>query len=449
MDQRRLWIIDPEGRNQEEARRMAHAVVDLLVDHFASLAKRPLVEERNLPGPPPAGGRPWAQVLDLLKDDVLPGSMQPAHPGFIGHMDSGPLFLAVLGDLVAASLNQNLLHREMSPLASAMDEQLIGWLAAKAGLPTASEGTFVSGGTAANLTALALARTAHPERRMVIASQEAHYSIRKSLQVMGFAPEDLVALPVDGDFRMNPQALRAALRENPSALAVVATAGTTSTGSVDPLAPIGDLCREHGVWLHVDAAHGGAALFSPAARGRLRGIDQADSLVIDPHKWMLQPKSIGAVICRHAGLFGRTFGSDAPYLRQAGRPSLGQWTLQGTRRWDSLRLWLSWQYLGDEGFGEIVDRTLERTAYLRAAVDADPGLEAAHAPDLNILCFRPPVSDQEIEGVRANLVRSGAGFLSQTSLRGRRWLRAVLLNPSTTDGDLDRILGEIRRDVAR
>ncbi len=437
----RFTVVDPRGQDRETARRMGYAVVDLIVDHLAGLAERPVFSPHRLPAAPPLAGRPWPEVLDLLRRQVLPGAMQVAHPRFFGHMDSGPLYVSVLADLVAAALNQNLLHREISPLATEMEEAVVEWLCRSAGLPPAAGGTLVSGGFAANLTAICLARHRHPERRLLLASAEAHYSVAKIARLLGLTAE---SVPVDQGFRLDAAALARRLKTLPEPpLAVIATAGTTSTGSVDPLPEIALLCQRSGTWLHVDAAHGGAALLCADARLRLTGIEQADSITIDPHKWLLQPKSMGVILVQEPERLAAAFATGAPYLSRGGPTSLGQLTLQGTRRWDALRLWLAWQHLGDAGLAAVVEHGLALTQYLAETVAHHPEFEAAHQPDLNLLCFRLKGADERTEAARERLVRSGAGYLSLTTLQGRRWLRAVMLNPSTTTADVDAVLAAL------
>jgi len=434
-------VVDPRGSDREVARQMGYQMVDLIVDHLASLASQPVVSPRRLPEPPPPGGRPWPELLALLQQQVVPGAMQVAHPRFFGHMDSGPLFVSVLADFLAAALNQNMLHREVSPLASEMEEAVVQWLCRRADLEPEAGGTLVSGGFAANLTGVLLARQRTPERRLLLGSEQAHYSLAKIARLLGLEFE---MLPVDDGFRLDPIALARRLkqlREPP--LAVIATAGTTSTGSVDPLPEIALLCEQHGVWLHVDAAHGGGALFSLSARSRLVGIEQANSITIDPHKWLMQPKSMGAVLVQEPARLQETFSTAAPYLGKAGPVSLGQLTLQGTRRFDALRLWAAWQHLGDTGLASLVDRSLALTQYLADAVARHPEFEAACAPELNLFCFRLKGEDEKTEAARHRLVERGAGYLSLTTLQGRRWLRAVMLNPSTTPADVDAVLAAL------
>lgn len=441
----RFTIIDPRGHNREVARRMGYQVVDLVVDHLASLDEQPVLQTKNLPVAPPPIGRSWSELTDLLKHQIIPGAMQVAHPRFLGHMDSGPLWVSVLADFVTAALNQNMLVWELSPIATAMERAVVDWLIHLSGLPEESGGTLVSGGTAANLTGLLLAREATPARRLILTSEQAHYSVTKAARVLGLGAESVRSVPTDENFRMEPTALARLLQDLPvPPLAVVATAGTTSTGSVDSLAVIAKLCLEHGVWLHVDAAHGGAALLSPKARFRLDGIEKADSIALDPHKWMLQPKGIGAILVRDPSRLPQVFGTGAPYLaRKNGPISQGQFTLQGSRRWDALRLWMAWQHLGEIGLAELIDQSLDRTAYLVDAVTHHSAFETAHVPDLNLFCFRLTGDDERTEAAQRRLTESGTGFLSLTTLRGRRWFRAVLLNPSITPVDIDRVLATL------
>ena len=437
----RFTVVDPRGQDRETARRMGYAVVDLIVDHLAGLAERPVFSPHRLPAAPPLAGRPWPEVLDLLRRQVLPGAMQVAHPRFFGHMDSGPLYVSVLADLVAAALNQNLLHREISPLATEMEEAVVEWLCRSAGLPPAAGGTLVSGGFAANLTAICLARHRHPERRLLLASAEAHYSVAKIARLLGLTAE---SVPVDQGFRLDAAALARRLKTLPEPpLAVIATAGTTSTGSVDPQPEKAQLCQPSGTRLHVDSPHRRAALLCADARLRLTGIEQADSITIDPHKWLLQPKSMGVILVQEPERLAAAFAAGAPAPRRGGPPPPGPQPQQGPPPGDAPRRWVGWQHLGDAGLAAVVEHGLALTQYLAETVAHHSEFEAAHQPDLNLLCFRLKGADERTEAARERLVRSGAGYLSLTTLQGRRWLRAVMLNPSPTTADVDAVLAAL------
>jgi glutamate/tyrosine decarboxylase-like PLP-dependent enzyme len=444
-DKKPLRIVDPRGRNRESARQMGYQIVDLVVDHLSHLDQQPVLQQRDLPAAPPQDGHSWREVLLLLQECIIPGAMQVAHPRFFGHMDSGPLFVSMLADFLTSALNQNMLLWELSPLATAMEQAVITWLCQLSGLPETAGGTLVSGGTAANLTGLLLARQNSPERRVILASDQVHYSVAKVARVLGLGIQNVLSVPTDSQFRLLPSALATLIERLPQPpLAMVATAGTTSTGSVDPLADIAAICHRYGVYLHVDAAHGGSALLSPTGREKLSGIDQADSIALDPHKWMLQPKSMGVLLVRNPLHLQQAFGTGAPYLARTGIPmSQGQFTLQGSRRWDALRLWVAWQYLGEEGFAALIDHTLRLTAYLAQKVGSHPQLEVAHDPDLNVLCFRLTGEDIRTEIAQKRLIETGIGFVSLTTLRDRRWFRTVLLNPSATEADIDTVLAAL------
>ncbi|MCL6577553.1 aminotransferase class I/II-fold pyridoxal phosphate-dependent enzyme [Kyrpidia sp.] len=466
----KVLTVDPS--NHRVARAMARRVADMVIDHFASLANRPVWHEGDAWLPADGRSGEWAEILIDMRS-VLEHSMQVAHPKFFGHMDSGPLLVAVLADWVASALNQNMLAWELSPLATAVEEEVIAWLCALCGMDH-GEGSLVSGGTVSNLTALLLAlqsvtqgrfRTegvwALRRRPVIFASDQAHYSVVKSAATAGLGEQSVVKISTDDAFRMDPERLRTALREvrasDASPVMVVATVGTTSTGSVDPVDAVADICREYGVWLHVDAAHGGALLFSEQKKHLLKGIDRADSVTVDPHKWLMQPKSMGAILTRHKGALRNLFESGAPYLTRknetSARPqSRGGMSLQGSRRFDALRLWVTRRYLGDSGLTELVERNLAQVRAWADLLRAHPAFELAHEPELNLLCFRyrpAGVADERLdainEEIQRELMRSGEGFLSVTSLRGRRWLRSVFINPTTREEDMRAVLDSIEK----
>ncbi|MBX6396290.1 MAG: aminotransferase class V-fold PLP-dependent enzyme, partial [Alicyclobacillaceae bacterium] len=358
---------------------------------------------------------------------------------------------------------QNLLSWELSPVASAMEEEVVRWWCRLCGWD-GGEGVPVSGGTAANGTALLMALDRVTEGRFrrkgvwalrgqpaVFASDQAHVSIRKAAVAAGLGEESVVPVPSDGRFRLDvdalDQAVRRALTAGRAPVMAVATAGTTSTGSVDPIGDAAKVCRRYGLWLHVDAAHGGAALLSSRARVKLSGIEEADSVTVDPHKWLMQPKGLGLVLTRHVGVLGRLFGSDAPYLARSGHPQgRGGLTFQGSRRFDALRLWMTRLYLGDEGLGQLVERGLALAQAWDRMLRGEKAFESACPPDLNLVCFRyrsgasPEETDRLNERIQRELLYGGSGFVSITTLRGRRWLRSVFINPTTTEEDQAAVL---------
>lgn len=464
-----LLTIQPDGSNAEMAGKMACDVVDAILSHFSGLHQRDVFSLRP-DSPQMDAPLSWEQTMAYIRQ-VMEGSMQVGHPRFFGHMDSGSLFVSVLADWVTSALNQNMLSHELSPLATKIEDEVIGWLCERCGY-IGGEGTLVSGGTMANFTGLLLSLhqvtgggfrregvSTLPKRPVIFTSDQAHYSITKAAAGAGLGEQSVVKVPTDQRFRMDvgmlKQAIQQAQDDGKLPLMMVATVGTTSTGSVDPIPDIATVCAEHGIWLHVDAAHGGAALFSNTARSKLVGIERADSISIDPHKWIMQPKGMGVILTRHEGFLSSLFRADAPYLQRGAtrtQTSRGGMTFQGSRRFDALRLWVTRLYLGDNGIGELIDHSLHQVEMWHALLRERDCFELAHEPELNLLCFRyrpDDVLDDTLnrlnERIQWELMQSGKGFVSITTLGKKRWLRSVFLNPSTTEKDMRTVIEEIER----
>ncbi len=467
-----ILVIDPDGNNESLVRKIADDVVNVILLHFSGLRERPVFEKNrneNILNISAAGmGRNWEQTMQLIRQ-VITQSMQVAHPRFFGHMDSGTLYISMVSDWVVSALNQNMLSYELSPLATQIEEIVISWLLSLCN-HLDGEGIFVSGGTLANLTALLLALNqategqfreqgawAFIQRPSIFSSNQAHYSIKKAAASVGLGENSIVSVATDSGFRMDISALERAIVHSMNAhqqpVMVVATVGTTSTGSVDSLEAIASICEKYNLWFHVDAAHGGAALFSSSARTKLNGIERADSITFDPHKWLMQPKGMGILLTRHRGLLQRTFQSDAPYLEREKflqNQNRGSMTLQGSRRFDAFRLWLTRIYLGDAELENLINNNLHQTEQWVNILQSNGNFELAHKPDLNLVCFRyhPNAIDKNLldklnEWLQQQLMESGVGFVSMTTLHGQRFMRSVFINPTTTFNDMFIVLEKI------
>lgn len=454
----------------EAWRDAAHRLVDLLFDHVQGVAARPVVAWAS---PQELAAR---EALAVRTDGASPVNFEPLvraladasiqihHPRYAGHQVCPPFAAGALAELAIATLNNSTAVWEMSPAATIVEKNVIRWLCERAGYPSGAGGTTVSGGSAANLTALLAAR--HRWRSdganvgrtpVVICSETAHYSISRAVAILGSGIR-LVEVPVDDQFRMLASELGLLLGAmegtDESPMAIVATAGSTATGSFDALAPIADLRDRHRTWLHVDAAHGASALLSPRLRGLVDGLARADSLSWDPHKMMWMPLSTSAVLVREESWLREAFLSDAPYLFHRDREGLdlGAMTIQCSRRADAVKLWLALNTVGAGAIAETMERVADLTAEFHAMIEAAADFEAMHVPQFNIACFRyrePGMKDEaELdslnEKLRQGLLESGEGWITTTKLRGRRCLRVTLINPATSRGDLEAILGKLR-----
>lgn len=411
---------------------------------------KPLSFPVNIPESPV----PEKEILTRV-ESILADSLNAAHPAYIGHMDSLPTTISVLGDLLASALNNNMLSQEMSPVFTQMETRLLKQFAALFGLGDAAGGVLVSGGSLANLHALAVARNVRfgakengvvrlDKRPVLFASEVAHTSIQKAAMLLGLGTSAVVPVVTNAKSQMDPSSLRRLIRraelEDQTPFCVVATAGTTVTGNIDPLPEIHAIAREHGLWFHVDAAYGGALVLSGNERHRLGGIQHANSITFNPHKWLYVAKTCAMVLFGDAGQLESDFRIAAPYMKGGTEvTNLGEIGVQGSRRADVLKLWLSLQHIGRSGYGQLIDDAYRLTRHFVSEARLRSFLELASEPETNVVCFRgapnwiPPERwDDWNLSLAEQLVSGGHAFLSLPTYRGRRFLRAVLLNPYAT-----------------
>ena len=442
----------------EEMRRLGYLVVDRIVDHLERLPDLAPIRAADagalraaLGGPPPElPGDPDA-ALELLFEQVLPCGQYGDHPRFFARIGSPSNYVSVLADTAAAGFNVFAGSWAGGAGAATVELVVIDWLRDLCGLPAGTEGAMVSGGSVGTITALAAARTARLGGRpqadaVVYLSDQAHASNMRALELLGFAPEQVRWLPADGGFRLAPAALREAVQVDLAAgrrpFCVVATAGTTSSGAVDPLVELADLCAEHALWLHVDGAYGAPAALCPAGRAALRGIERADSLVLDPHKWLFQPYELGCVLVREPGLLERTFALDAAYLRDVsgGEVNFRDRSLQLTRGGRALKLWLSMRVFGLAAFRDAVEHGIALAEHAEALLAARPGWEVVTPAQLGIVCFRRAGDDELQSRIAEAMAGDGYALPSTTVLGDRVVLRLCTINPRTTFDEIERTI---------
>ena len=450
---------------QDCAPEVARAFLSLATDYLAATRDRNMRVSTDatrgqlahrFAEPLPTASRPVAEIVARLRDQVIPDCNHLYHPRYVGHQVSAPLPVAIWTEALTAALNQSLAVWEMSPVATVLEHQVVRWLCELAGFGPDTGGTLTTGGTEATLTALLAARARvcpdawtaglpHPAP-VLVCGEHAHYATTRSAGILGLGMANVRKIPSVGH-RMSTSALRAVLDQERSVMAIVATAGSTPTGSFDDLEAIGALAEERGIWLHVDAAHGGAALMSATHRHRLAGIERANSVAIDPHKMMLLPLQAGTLLVRDAGDLDRAFAQQAPYLFHGSEDDalvdLGTRSLLCSRRADVFKLWVALQRYGTSGLGALYDHLCETTRSLYEAVCRHPDFEAIHEPSGNILCFRHAGSDEHNRELRERYNRSGHGWITTTMLDGRRVLRATIMNPRTTADDVREIVNAI------
>ena len=450
-------VPEPLSLPPEEMRRLGYLVVDRIVEHVERLPELPPIRPADagalraaLGGPPPERPGDADRALELLFEQVLPFGQHGDHPRFFARIGSPSNYVSVLADTVAAGFNVFTGSWAGGAGAATVELVVVDWLRELCGLPVA-DGAMVSGGSVGTITALAAARTARLGGRpradaVVYLSDQSHASNTRALDLLGFAPDQVRRLPSDGGFRLAPAAVLEAVRADRAAgrrpFCVVATAGTTSSGAVDPLAELADLCLEHGLWLHVDGAYGAAAALCPAGRDALRGIERADSLVLDPHKWLFQPYELGCVLVREPGLLERTFALDAEYLRDTtgGEVNFRDRSLQLTRGGRALKLWLSLRVFGLAAFRDAVEHGIALAEHAESLLAARRGWEVVTPAQLGIVCFRRAGDDELQSRIAEAMARDGYAVPSTTVLGGRVALRLCTINPRTTFEDVERTI---------
>ncbi|MCK7623255.1 aspartate aminotransferase family protein [Streptomyces sp. RS10V-4] len=424
-------------------------------------------------------------ALDELEQLYLRDAVYFHHPRYLAHLNCPVVIPALVGEAVLSAVNSSLDTWDQSAGGTLIERRLIDWTAARIGLGEHADGVFTSGGSQSNLQAMLLARdeTCHREpagaavpedtgrsgllpRLRIFASAAGHFSIRKSATLLGLGPDAVITVPVDAEKRMRTDALAAELARCTDAglipMAVVATAGTTDFGSLDPLPEIADLAARHGAWLHVDAAYGCGLLVS-RRRALLNGIERADSVTVDYHKSFFQPVSSSAVLVRdRATLRHATYHAD--YLnprRMAERriPNQVDKSLQTTRRFDALKLWLTLRVMGAHGIGALFDEVIDRAADAWQLLHDDPRFEVVVRPRLSTLVFRylpggdrdpdPDLTDRVNLHAREALFASGDAIVAGTTVDGRHHLKFTLLNPETTLDDIATVLDLIAEHAGR
>ncbi|PVE10806.1 pyridoxal phosphate-dependent decarboxylase family protein [Streptomyces scopuliridis] len=399
-------------------------------------------------------------ALDELERVYLRDAVYFHHPRYLAHLNCPVVIPAVLGETVLSAVNSSLDTWDQSAGGTLIERRLIDWTAGRIGLGASADGVFTSGGTQSNLQALLLAREEAkadtPTKLRVLTSECSHFSVQKSATLLGLGPDAVVSVPCDRDKRMRTVALAAELErcraEGLIPMAVVATAGTTDFGSIDPLPEIAALCAQYGTWLHVDAAYGCGLLASTTRRSLLDGIEHADSVTVDYHKSFFQPVSSSAVLVRDgATLRHATYHADYLNPRRTVEeriPNQVDKSLQTTRRFDALKLWMTLRVMGADGIGQLFDEVCELAAEGWRLLAADPRYDVVVEPRLSTLVFRyvparitsPSAIDRANLHARKALFASGEAVVAGTSVGGRQYLKFTLLNPETSIRDIAAVL---------
>jgi aromatic-L-amino-acid/L-tryptophan decarboxylase len=468
-----------------EFRAVAHAAIDAATDRIGSLRDgavwTPMTDEVRaaFTGPVPAGPSPLREVHDAVATQIIPHAMGNLHPRFWAwYMGAGDL-TGALADLLAAVDGSNLGVGDTA--ANLVDQQVVRWMREMMSFPEKASGALVSGGSMANIIGLTAARNAMAgidlrqdgvaqmaQPLAFYASDQVHSCHHKAMNLLGLGARALRHIPTDESFRMDLRALEDAIdadrRSGTRPACVIATAGSTNTGSVDNLPAIADLCRREGIWMHVDGCIGALIAIAPENASLVAGMELADSLALDLHKWLHAPFDVGCVLIRDRALHRGTFAENAEYLQRATRglaagEFLHDYTLETTRGFRALKVWMMLKHHGVGMFGRLIDQNIEQARYLTDLIEADPALELMAPTATSVVCFRFNPGGLTEDGLRAlntelllRLQESGLAVPSETTLRGRYCLRAAFCNHRTRRSDVDLLaaaIGRLGRELSR
>lgn len=445
-------------------RDIGYRTVDLLVDQLtdpsipAMRRGAPNDLRKRLNMPPPSGGRSWPEVLKQLEDDVLAPMSRLAHPGYFAFIPASSTFAGALGDLIASALDIDVGSWMSAAGPSQLELVVLDWFKAWIDYPADAAGVLVSGGSAANITALACARESllgpMSDRVVAYVADQTHSSVARAARLLDFRPDQVRVLPTDAGHRMRLDALIGAVEADVESglqpLMVSANAGATNTGAVDPLPELAAVCHERGLWLHVDAAYGGFAALSERGRRVLHGIELADSVTLDPHKWLYQPIECGCLLVRDGRLLKEAFTINPDYLAdyKSEEVNFSDLGLQLTRTARALKIWLSFNYFGSDAFRDAIDRAMDLALAAEQQVRESPTLELLSPASLGIICFRRSfdgVADEEsLARLNAALVTAfeatGRGLVSSTRLHGTYAVRLCVMNHTSGPQDVSDVL---------
>jgi glutamate/tyrosine decarboxylase-like PLP-dependent enzyme len=507
-----LVVRDPSSRDamRDAGEAIWATALDYLYDHALVRAMGTPSDYEGLraeffgpsgrPAPAPRDAATLQAVLDEFSSRVAPHTVSAWHPRSFGYFTPPPLLASVAGEVLAQFAQQGIDIWHAGPVGAFVEEEVVRWLCDLVGYAEGSFGILTSGGVMANFIGMTLVRdvhlprlrgTAEPprgralERVRVYASDQTHFSIGRALDELGFPSDTLAIVPADAGFRLRGEAVAEAIARDRATgltpIAIAAVAGATNTGSVDAIGELADVAAREGLWLHIDAAYAAAARLSRRDANRVADLERADSVTVDPHKWLFQAYDVGGLVVREGGALVQAFGGRRPEYYRAGHgpeatnghtPSddghgeadkLNFWRLgfEGTRRWRALKLWLSWKHIGSEGLGRLVQANIDLARHLAARIAESNDFEALpEEPALSVVCFRhlpagrpgpepgnPTATDLDAHQDRLQraLEASGEGWLSTTRLRGATYLRAGVLNTQSTTTDVDELLAILRR----
>lgn len=457
----------------EQMRKLASDATEVLISRIGAIGSSKAwdgefreVLERELGGPPPEHGRVAEDVLDQIVQGVLPYSAQLDHPRFFGFVPSSPTWPGIIADFLASGFNSNTCSWLVSSGTSQLELVVLEWIRDWIGYPDTASGLLTTGGSAASVEAMVAARDAagHPARPVVYMSDQSHSALIRAAMIAGVRREHIRLVGSDEHFRIDMTELRQLVYDDRAsglqAVAVCANAGTTSTGSIDPLPSLAEFCEEERIWLHVDAAYGGFALLTADGKTKLDGIERADSVGMDAHKWFFQPYEVGALIVRNGQNLENTFAIRHDALQDtvwgANHPNFSDRGLQLSRSPRALKIWMSVQIFGVARFRAAIQNGLDLAVQAAAYIESMPDLELLTSVSLGIVCFRVTsggADEKYLEEINRKILAQvfwdELAFVSSTNLKGKFSLRLCILNHTTTWEDVQRTLDRIVQFAAK
>jgi aromatic-L-amino-acid decarboxylase len=452
----------------EQFRELGYRAVDIIAQQLAELpegpARKPVPQELRqqlLEQPLPKEGRSAEELLETFAENILPYPLGNISPRFFAWVNSPSAPLGVISEMLAAAMNSSVAGGDHS--ATYVEHAALNWVKTLMGYPANSGAILVSGGSMANLTGLAVMRYVKAQVKVraeglqaenapmvVYTSTQGHSCIEKSVEMLGLGHDYLRKIPVDSQFRMDLDQLKTQIATDRAnglrPVCVAASAGSVNTGAVDPFEQIADLCQAEGLWFHVDGAYGGFGILAEQTSGLYKGIERADSLAVDPHKWLFVPVECGCALVRDVQAMRETFSLVPPYLRDdTALPWFSEFGFQQSRGFRALKLWMTLQQIGEKGYRELITHDVAMARALQEKIRGRADFELIAAGPLSVTCFRF-VADgvEDVDALNRQLLdivqREGRVFLTSTQIEGKLVLRACIVNFRTSEADLDVLL---------
>ncbi len=460
-------------------RELGRAAVEIVANYYQSLPSIPIMPATNGEAVRDLFAEPLPdlpcnpeELLKLVRERIFALSRHNGHPRFFGYVASPGTAISAFGDLLASTLNANVTSWRSGPAPAEIERLTVDWMKQAIGYPATAGGLFVSGGSMANFSAIVAARHhkapgaarggMHTVRKplRVYVSEETHFSIQKAAGMAGIGEENVVHILTDAALRMDTNDLRKRIEHDIDngfePMCVAASAGTVSTGAFDPIGEIAEIARRYGIWLHVDAAYGGFAALAPSAKHLFRDIAHADSVTLDPHKWLYTSMGCGCILYRDPETARAAFSHDAAYTQPIGledREAFAFWDYgpELSRRFRALNVWLQLKCFGTAMLGEAIEENIQCARYFEELVSESADFEMLAPVELSIFCFRysPPAYSADLDELNERILvkvqRSGGSYVSNARVRGRFALRGCVLNYRTTKADMRTLLDDVRR----